>query len=67
MTIFDAKNEPMWNANVVAEFLGGISRRHFLERVACKPDFPKPYQMSRKVKLWYPSEIREWVRRNRAR
>jgi predicted DNA-binding transcriptional regulator AlpA len=58
-------NEPLWPPERVCTYLGGISRRHFLERVACKPDFPKPFVLSRKSKMWYPAEVREWVRRNR--
>lgn len=58
-------DEKLWAADKVCAYLGGISRRHFLERVACKPDFPKPFELSRKSKLWYPAEVREWVRRNR--
>ncbi|KAF1006733.1 MAG: hypothetical protein GAK28_02409 [Luteibacter sp.] len=60
-----ANDDSMWNADAVAAFLGGVSRRHFLERIACKPGFPTPYQLSRKVKLWYPSEVKDWVKRNR--
>ncbi|MBB3227051.1 putative DNA-binding transcriptional regulator AlpA [Luteibacter sp. Sphag1AF] len=60
-----ANDDSMWNAEAVCHFMGDISRRHFLERIACKPGFPTPFVLSRKVKLWYPSEIREWVKRNR--
>lgn len=61
-----ANDDPLWTADAVCAYMGGISRRHFLERVACKPDFPRPFELSRKSRFWYPDEVREWVRRNRA-
>ncbi|NII54348.1 putative DNA-binding transcriptional regulator AlpA [Lutibacter sp. SG786] len=62
-----ANDEGMWNADDVRNYMGGISRRHFLERIACKPDFPAPFELSRKVRLWWPNEIRDWMKRNRAK
>lgn len=61
----EAEQDVMWNADAVAAFLGGICRRHFLERIACRPDFATPFELSRKLKLWYPHEVKEWVGRNR--
>ena len=63
--VTEADQDVMWNADAVAAFLGGVFRRHFLERIACKLGFPTPFELSRKIKLWYPNEVKEWVRRNR--
>lgn len=37
---------------------GSVNRRAFLERVACKPDFPKPNPVTR---TWKKSEIDQWA------
>lgn len=61
------KDEPLWSAETCAAYMGGISRRQFLERVACQPSFPRPFELGRKLRCWYPEEVREWVYRNRVK
>jgi predicted DNA-binding transcriptional regulator AlpA len=63
----DEQLDKMWTAADVCEYLGGITRRHFLAKVACRPSFPRPFEISRQARLWYPDEVREWVYRNRAK
>jgi predicted DNA-binding transcriptional regulator AlpA len=62
----DVTHEALWNADMCSEYLGGITRRHFLERVASRPGFPAPFELSRRARVWYPDEVRDWVRRNKA-
>lgn len=57
------------SADACAAYLGGITRRHFLENIACKPNFPTPLQLG-KAKAWKKSEIDQWAenyRRNTSR
>lgn len=58
-------NGDRWlSADACAVFLGMLTpqgkpnRRGFLERVACRPDFPKPNPITRS---WKKSEIDEWA------
>lgn len=53
------------DADGCAAFLGGIKRRTFLERIACKPDFPKPSKLTGAGKLWRKSEVDAYVERQR--
>jgi hypothetical protein len=52
------------SADSTAVYLGMITphgkpnRRGFLERVACRPDFPKPNTVTRS---WKKSEVDEWA------
>lgn len=41
---------------------GAVNRRGFLERVACRPDFPKPNPVTR---TWKKSEVDEWATEQR--
>lgn len=41
---------------------GEPNRRGFLERVACRPDFPKPNPVTRS---WKKSELDEWAMNQR--
>jgi len=56
------------SADACAVFLGMVTphgkpnRRGFLERVACRPDFPKANQVTRS---WKKSEIDAWAMRTR--
>lgn len=54
----------LWDAEAVADFLS-VSRRHFLERIACRPKFPKPFRLPTQGKRgsprWNPVEVQEWV------
>jgi len=57
-------DDRLWDADSVAEFLS-TSRRNFLERIAPKPKFPKPFRLPttgrRGSPRWAPQEIKEWV------
>ena len=52
------------NADACALYLGMVTpkgqpnRRGFLERVACRPDFPKPNPVTRS---WRKSEVDDWA------
>jgi predicted DNA-binding transcriptional regulator AlpA len=37
---------------------GAVNRRGFLERVACRPEFPKPNPVTR---TWKKSEVDDWA------
>ena len=56
------------SADAAAVYLGRVSprgmpnRRGFLERVACRPDFPKPNPVTRS---WKKSELDEWAMNQR--
>lgn len=56
------------SADAAAVFLGMVSpsgmpnRRGFLERVACRPDFPEPNPVTRS---WKKSELDEWAMNQR--
>jgi hypothetical protein len=54
------------NADATAVYLGMVTpagkpnRRGFLERVACKPDFPTPIELGNQ-KAWKKSEVDAWA------
>lgn len=54
------------SADACAVYLGMVTaqgnpnRRGFLERVACRPDFPKPLELGQQ-KSWKKSEVDEWA------
>jgi len=48
------------SADACAAYLGGITRRTFLETIACKPNFPKALPLG-KVKAWKKSEVDQWA------
>lgn len=55
------------NADACAVYLGlratkrgDPNRRAFLERVACRPGFPKPLEIGAE-KVWKKSEVDEWA------
>lgn len=56
------------SADAAAVYLGMLTpkgepnRRGFLERVACRPDFPKPNPVTRS---WKKSELDEWAMNQR--
>jgi len=56
------------SADACAVYLGMLTpkgkpnRRGFLERVACRPEFPKPNQITRS---WKKSEVDEWAMETR--
>lgn len=41
---------------------GGVNRRGFLERVACRPDFPRSNSVTR---TWKKSEVDAWATEQR--
>lgn len=53
------------SADACAAFLGGIARRTFLEKVACRPDFPAPAKILGTTKVWKKSEVDAWADRRR--
>lgn len=53
------------SADACAVYLGGITRRTFLETVACKPKFPPALKLG-KVKVWKKSEVEQWAQSYRA-
>lgn len=54
------------NADAAAVYLGMVkpdgepNRRGFLERVACKPDFPQALEIGAQ-KAWKKSEVDQWA------
>jgi predicted DNA-binding transcriptional regulator AlpA len=48
------------SADACAAYLGGITRRTFLETIACKPNFPQALPLG-KVKAWKKSEVEQWA------
>lgn len=52
------------SADSCAAYLGGITRRTFLETIACKPHFPKALPLG-KVRAWKKSEIEDWAQNYR--
>ncbi|SEJ54512.1 helix-turn-helix transcriptional regulator [Frateuria terrea] len=53
------------SADSCAVFLGGIARRTFLEKIACRPDFPAPSRILGTTKLWKKSEVDQWAERQK--
>jgi predicted DNA-binding transcriptional regulator AlpA len=59
-------NGDRWlNAEACAIFVGAVSTRAFLERIACKPGFPKPNRATGRP-VWKRSEVDEWMERTRS-
>lgn len=60
--------DPWLSADACAVYLGMVTpagepnRRGFLERVACRPDFPKPNPVTRS---WKKSEVDDWSNEQR--
>lgn len=58
------------NADACAVHLGMLTpdgkpnRRGFLERIACRPEFPKPNPVTRS---WRKSELDEWAQEQQRR
>lgn len=48
------------SADACAAYLGGITRRHFLQNIACKPNFPQALPLG-KTKAWKKSEVEQWA------
>lgn len=59
------------NADACAVYLGMVTpkgepnRRGFLERVQCRPDFPRPLQLSEGARAWKKSEVDDWAEEQR--
>jgi hypothetical protein len=58
------------SAEDCAEFFR-VSKRHFRERIATQPDFPKPVRLpsehGRGHPRWFRGEVREYAFRNQER
>ena len=54
------------SADACAIYLGGITRRTFLETIACKPSFPLALPLG-KVKAWKKSEVEQWANAYRSK
>lgn len=54
------------SAEACAVYIGGIKRRTFLEKIACRPDFPAPAKVLGTTKVWRKSEVDAWIERQRA-
>lgn len=39
-----------------------VSKRHFLERIATRPEFPPRIKLSRKSIFWKDSEVQVWIK-----
>ena len=53
----------LWDADQCAAYMGN-SARHFAERIACRPDFPRGVRLgdgSKAPLRWYAMEVMEWV------
>ena len=52
----------LWTADSCAQYLG-YSRSHFLQKIACRPDFPRPHQVGDgdKGRRWKAADVIEWV------
>lgn len=53
------------SADACAAYIGGIKRRTFQERIACRPDFPVAAQPLGAMKVWKKSEVDHWVAQQR--
>ena len=53
------------SAEACAVYIGGIKRRTFLEKIACRPDFPAPAKVLGTTKVWRKSEVDSWIERQR--
>lgn len=60
------KGDRWLNADACSVYLGMVTpkgqpnRRGFLERVACRPDFPKALELGQQ-KAWKKSEVDDWA------
>ena len=52
----------LWTADGCAQYLG-YSKSHFLQKIACRPDFPRPHQVGDgdKGRRWKASDVIDWV------
>lgn len=57
--------DPWLSAESCAAFIGGIKRRTFLEKIACRTDFPAPAKVLGTTKVWRKSEVNAWLDRQR--
>lgn len=56
----------LWDAEQAAAYLG-VTARHFAERIACKPDFPKAIRLA-EIKgglRWKAEEVMDWAESRR--
>lgn len=53
----------LWDADQAAAYMG-YSARHFSERLACRPEFPRSIRLGDGPKAplrWKAAEVMEWV------
>ena len=52
----------LWSAEACAQYLG-YTRAHFLQRIACLPDFPHCHRIGQgdKGRRWKASDVIEWA------
>lgn len=55
-----------WIDAPTAAAMIGMSTRHFAERIAYRPDFPKPARIAARERKWRMDEIQAWMERQRA-
>lgn len=57
----------LWNYKDIGYFLGR-SPKTIQNNIVSKDDFPKPVKLHRKAKpLWYPNEVKRWIRKQQIR
>lgn len=54
------------NATQIAEIMG-VQRRTFVNTISKRPDFPRPFVISRVHLLWAEAEVHEYIRKQRRR
>jgi len=57
----------LWNAEACAQYLG-YSRSHFLQHIACRPDFPRARFVGTGEggRRWKAAEVMRWADARRA-
>lgn len=60
-------NEPLWDAQDCADYMK-VSRRHFVDRIANSPGFPKRVQLPtaegrRGHPRWFAKEVEAWLKK----
>lgn len=52
----------LWTSDACSQYLG-YSRSHFLQKIAPRPDFPRPHQVGDgdKGRRWKAADVIEWV------
>lgn len=61
--LHELPEDRLWDAGHCGEYFG-ISKESFLKYKAPLPSFPKPHGPGHP--RWFPDEVKEWARANRA-